>query len=351
MVLPVIPASPSSTMRVLLLALATLATALATLATALPYREIRRYRIPVHQMARIARKSLTPNTSSSYSASSISSSVSSSSRDVRQTNPIFFSDSSRVFSEQEARILDSSSNYIGARNSADGSDPTAAATLSYMDAVGGTDICYHASRAYVEAVLGGGNGEVATAAAEKAYKAALAAGFTVAPGSACAASEVAFKTAAADPDKNAVFEAANAFMSASPPTPCGQAGVAYMRAITSGMAPRRANLMGARAFLDATTNSHGADAAACQASSKAFLASLGGESNTLIDAMNAFTSAGAGVDPVCMASAGAFIDAKIERASDEEAINKAAKAYILALSVNPGAGSGCLASAFLFMSP
>lgn len=241
------------------------------------------------------------------------------------------------------------SNYIGARNSADGSDPTAAATLSYMDAVGGTDICYHASRAYVEAVLGGGNGEVATAAAEKAYKAALAAGFTVAPGSACAASEVAFKTAAANPDKNAVFEAANAFMSASPPTPCGQAGVAYMRAITSGMAPRRANLMGARAFLDATTNSHGADAAACQASSKAFLASLGGESNTLIDAMNAFTSAGAGVDPVCMASAGAFIDAKIERASDEEAINKAAKAYILALSVNPGAGSGCLAASSAFI--
>lgn len=283
------------------------------------------------------------------------SSSSSSSKFAPASSSSSFSSSSGSRDGKTAFVVDSPSravsNYLGSRNSADGSSPTAAATLSYMDAVGGTDICYHASRAYVEAVLGGGNGEVATAAAEKAYKAALAAGFTLAPGSACAAAQVAFKAAAANPDKNAVFEAANAFMSASPPTPCGQGGVAYMRAITSGMAPRRATLMAARAFLDATTDSQGADAAACTASSKAFLASLGGESNTLIDAMNAFISAGAGVDPVCMASAGAYIDAKIERASDEEALNMAAKAYILALSVNPGAGAGCLASANSFMSP
>merc|ERR1712158_320292 len=60
------------------------------------------------------------------------------------------------------------------------------------------------------------------------------------------------------------------------------------------------------------------------------------------------SSASAGADPVCTAAAGAYIDAKIAKKTDEGALGAAAKAYIAALSANPGAGAACAKAASAF---
>lgn len=242
------------------------------------------------------------------------------------------------------KSIDSESSYPSSANSADGSAPTAQAALNYLNSVGGSDICYHASRAYLRAVLAGGNGEAATAAAEQAYKGALTAGFTSAPGSPCAVAELTFKETTST-GGDAVKEAARAYMDASPPTPCGLAGKTYVKAIAAGMAPRKAGLFAGKAFLDAAGDAQ-PDAVACTSASKGFVAQLAGDGeSSILGAMGTFLDSGSGLDPVCSAAGRAFIDAKIEEASDEAAIKKAAVAYMAALQANPGAGGACLSPA------
>jgi len=240
------------------------------------------------------------------------------------------------------KSIDSESSYSSSANSADGGAPTAQAALNYMNSVGGSDICYHAGRGYLRAVLAGGNSEAATAAAEQAYRSARTAGFTAAPGSPCAAAELSFKESTGA-GGDAVKEAARAYMNASPPTPCGLAGKAYFKAIAAGMPPRKAGLFAGKAFLDAAGDAQ-QDAVACTSASKGFVAQLASEGG-ILGAMETFLSSGSGLDPVCSAAGRAFIDAKIEEVSDEAAIKKAARAYMAALQANPGAGGACLSPA------
>merc|ERR1711936_1282583 len=189
-------------------------------------------------------------------------------------------------------------------------DPTAAAASNFLNAVGGTDICAKASKAYVEAVSAGKSAVQATNAAKQAYISAYNAGIRNAPGTACAAAEVNFKSNFGS-DKNVVLEAAKAYINAAESTTCGEAGKAYVGAISSGQSPERA---------------------------------------ALLAAMEAFINSGeSGVDPVCTAAAEAYIDAKIANSSDEDALTSAASAYIAAISANPGSGQGCLDAASQFI--
>merc|ERR1712157_217339 len=154
----------------------------------------------------------------------------------------------------------------------------------------GTDICAKASKAYLAAVTAGKSAAQATNAAKQAYISAYNAGTRNAPGTACAAAEVNFKS-----------------------------------------------------------NLGSADSAACTAGAKGFLGSTSG-SNNVLTAMEAFINSGeSGVDPVCTAAAEAYIDAKIANSSDEDALTSAASAYIAAISANPGAGQGCLDAASQFI--
>merc|ERR1712212_1164799 len=226
-------------------------------------------------------------------------------------------------------------------------DPTAAAASNFLNAVGGTDICAKASKAYVEAVSAGKSAVQATNAAKQAYISAYNSGTRNAQGTPCAAAEVNFKSNFGS-DKNVVLEAAKAYINAAEPTTCGEAGKAYVSAVSSGSTPEKAALLAAKAFIS-NVDLGSTDSAACTSASKGFLGATSG-SNNVLTAMEAFINSGeSGVDPVCIAAAEAYIDAKIANNSDEDALTSAATAYIGAINANPGAGAGCLDAASQFI--
>merc|ERR1711971_880034 len=226
-------------------------------------------------------------------------------------------------------------------------DPTAAAASNFLSAIGGTDICAKASKASLEAVTAGKSAVQATNAAKQAYISAYNSGTRNTPGTPCAAAEVNFKTNFGS-DKNVVLEAAKAYINAAEPTTCGEAGKAYVSAVSSGSTPEKAALLAAKAFIS-NVDLGSADSAACTSASKGFLGATSG-SNNVLTAMEAFINSGeSGVDPVCIAAAEAYIDAKIANNSDENALTSAATAYIAAINANPGAGAGCLNAASQFI--
>merc|ERR1711990_1038265 len=229
---------------------------------------------------------------------------------------------------------------------ADTDEPTARAALNFINSIGGSDLCGQASRAYIEAVVGGKSGQQAAAAARQAYIGGYSQGLRNEEDTPCAAAEASFRKTYGS-DKNSVLEAALAYMNAAPSTTCGEAGKAYIAAITTGESNARAGLFAARAFIDAADGGFAPDAA-CTAALQGFSKTTGGSGN-LNSAFEAFvSSASAGVDPVCTAAAGAYIDAKIAKKADEGALGAAAKAYIAALSANPGAGAACAKAASAF---
>merc|ERR1719270_1229795 len=159
------------------------------------------------------------------------------------------------------------------------------------------------------------SGQQAAGAARQAYIGGYSQGLRNEDATPCAAAEASFRKNHGS-DKNGVLEAALAYMNAAPSTLCGEAGKAYIAACT----------------------------AALQGSAK----TTGGSGN-LNSAFETFiSSASAGTDPVCTAAAGAYIDAKIAKKSDEGALGAAAKAYIAALGKNPGAGGACSKAASSF---
>merc|ERR1712088_630921 len=226
-------------------------------------------------------------------------------------------------------------------------DPTAAAASNFLNAVGGTDICAKASKAYLEAVTAGKSAVQATNAAKQAYISAYNSGTRNPAGTPCAAAEINFKTNFGS-NKNVVLEAAKAYINAAEPTTCGEAGKAYVSAVSSGSTPEKAALLAAKAFIS-NVDLGSTDSAACTSASKGFLGATSG-SNNVLTAMEAFINSGeSGVDPVCIAAAEAYIDAKIANNSDEDALSSAATAYIAAINANPGAGAGCLNAASQFI--
>merc|ERR1712212_511960 len=230
---------------------------------------------------------------------------------------------------------------------ADTDEPTARAALNFINSIGGSDLCGQASRAYIEAVVGGKSGQQAAAAARQAYIGGYSQGLRNEEDTPCAAAEASFRKTYGS-DKNSVLEAALAYMNAAPSTTCGEAGKAYIAAITTGESNARAGLFAARAFIDAADEGFAPDAA-CTAALQGFSNTAAKASGNLNSAFESFVrSASAGVDPVCTAAAGAYIDAKIAKKTDEGALGAAAKAYIAALSASPGAGAACAKAASAF---
>merc|ERR1712045_724055 len=214
-------------------------------------------------------------------------------------------------------------------------EPTARAALNFINAIGGSDLCGQASRAYIEAVIGGKSGQQAAAAARQAYIGGYSQGLRNTEDTPCAAAEASFRKTYGS-DKNSVLEAALAYMNAAPSTTCGEAGKAYVAAITTGESGARAGLFAARAFIDAADGGFTPDAA-CTAALQGFSKTAGKATANLNSAFESFVSA-----------ASAYIDAKIAKKTDEGALGAAAKAYIAALSANPGAGSACAKAASAF---
>merc|ERR1711936_726476 len=195
-------------------------------------------------------------------------------------------------------------------------EPTAKAALNFINAIGGSDLCGQASRAYIEAVIAGKSGQQAAAAARQAYVGGYSQGLRNTEETPCAAAEASVRKNYGS-DKNVVLEAAVAYMNAAPSTLCGEAGKAYVAAITTGEPSARAGLFAARAFIDAADGGITPDAAR-----------TAGGSGNLNSAFETFVSSSSlGDDPVCTAAAGAYIDAKIAKKNDEGALGAAAKAY------------------------
>merc|ERR1711971_569145 len=269
---------------------------------------------------------------------------------------------------------------------------SAESALAYMRAfLDKDDLCGASGLAYMESILSGKTGAEANADAEAAYKAAWIAGARLVPGSACEASDVAFKDAYSSGD-DSILTSALAFVKAWPGiksgNPCAVSGLAYMEAIVDGKSeddagylsakafivafgdlaragksiddpacaaaaksfitaanpPDSASAESAKAFIDATlsTDFEGYDPV-CAASALAYMDAFAAGNDALTpnnDAMIAFINQavedGVGADPVCAAATIAFLDAKIAKKSDKEAGAASAEAYIEAFAANGG---------------
>merc|ERR1711964_509452 len=129
-------------------------------------------------------------------------------------------------------------NYIGKQLDKVAVLPSATSALAYMKSYfGDGDLCSESGIAYMKSILSGASGAEANAAAEAAYKAAWAKGARLVPGSACEASEDAFKEAYSS-GEGSILESARAFVDNWPGlktgNPCAVSGKAYMDAIIEG---------------------------------------------------------------------------------------------------------------------
>jgi len=236
-------------------------------------------------------------------------------------------------------------------NSADDSEPTAKAALNFIEAMDKKDICGLSSEAYLRVVTSGGDALEATKEARKAYLKAWRSGVRAAPNSPCAAAEAAFKSNF-DSRSDAILPAALAYMNSFDPTPCGEAGKAYIKTVTGGQSPRVAALYAARAFLDAVAEYGNQKDTACISGQTGFVAASGLGGGDITKAMETFVSSfDGGADPVCLAAGSAYIDAKIASQSDDDAFAAAGKAYLSAIKTNPSGGKACLAAQAIFTPP
>merc|ERR1712222_169180 len=186
-------------------------------------------------------------------------------------------------------------NYIGKQPSAKKVvKPSAESALAYMKVFfGEEDLCSASGLAYLENILKGKTGAEANAAAEAAYKAEWAKGTRLRPGSACEKADIVFKESY-NSGKDTILDSALAFVNAWPGlqegNPCAVSGKAYMEAIIQGKSIDEAGLLSGKAFIKAFGD------LARAGSAKAF-----------IDAT--LTTSSSGYDPVCAASALAYMDA------------------------------------------
>merc|ERR1711936_959303 len=232
-------------------------------------------------------------------------------------------------------------NYIGKQLDQVAILPAAASGLAYMrNYFDKNDLCGQAGLAYMETILSGRSGAQAQANAEAAYKAAWARGARILPGSACAASEVAFKEAYASGNADATLESARAFVDNWPGlkegNPCAVSGKAYMDAILAGNSVDSAGLISGKAFIvafgDAARSGKQINDPACAAAAKTFIDASNTPDSASAESAKAFidatlTTSSSGYDPVCAAAAIAYMDAF---ASGKDALTSnliAAKAF------------------------
>ena len=269
--------------------------------------------------------------------------------------PVPFSDPARVDGLIPAG---QTGNYAGKQLDKVAILPAAASALAYMrNYFGKDDLCGVSGLAYMETILSGGSGVQAQANAEAAYKAAWARGARILPGSACAASEVAFKEAYASGNADATLESALAFVNNWPGlkdgNPCAVSGKAYMDAILAGNSVDSAGLISGKAFIvafgDAARAGKNINDPACAASAKAFIDAANPPDSASAESAKAFidatlTTSSSGYDPVCAASALAYMDAF---ASGKDPLTSnliAAKAFFLEYTkgTSPGVDSPCV---------
>ena len=228
--------------------------------------------------------------------------------------------------------------------------PNAAAALAYMKAIGSNDICARSTQLYLEVILNGGSVDDANAAATKIYIDDYNNGLSVAPGSACEASDIAWRQAEAE-GKDPVVYSAIAFMENWPGTkegnPCAVSGRDYVSAILEGSSHTQANLLAAKSFAAAIQNlaAQGKELRdpACAAATKAFYNALpnkpsppnGAAMLAFID--KAFSGFSFEYDPVCWRSTEAFFDS-YAAGNDELTSNLAAAEIFFDEFAKGGAG-------------
>ena len=230
------------------------------------------------------------------------------------------------------------------------SSPSAAAALAYLKTVNAQDLCSRSAGVFLETVVNGGSADQAATAATIQYQTDFAAGLGLEAGSACEASDIAWRSAAAlgaDP----VLASAQAFMAAWPGTragnPCAVSGTEYVSAILGGATHLQANLAAAKSFAAATKALAAAGGElrdpACAAATRAYIDATPhkpSEPNAaaavaFID--KAFTDFSFQLDPVCWRATEAFIDASAA-GNDELSSNLAAAEAFLAEFAKGGAG-------------
>jgi len=199
---------------------------------------------------------------------------------------------------------------------------SAESALAYMRAfLDKNDLCGASGLAYMESILAGKTGAQANADAEAAYKAAWKAGARIVPGSACEASEAAFKSAYNSGD-DSILESALAFVKAWPGVssgnPCAVSGLAYMEAIVGGKSEDEAGYISAKSFIkafgDLARAGKSIDDPACAAAAKSFISTANPPDSASAESAKAFIDATLssnfeGYDQVCAASALAYMDA------------------------------------------
>jgi hypothetical protein len=243
--------------------------------------------------------------------------------------------------------------------------PSGVAALAYLKTVGARDICARSAEVYLETLQRGGSADEAAAAATASYQTDIADGLEVEPGSACEASDVAWRAAAAagtDP----LVASARAFMASWPGTkagnPCALSGTEYVNSILAGSTHLTANLKAAKVFASAiqklAASGQELRDPACAVAAGAYLEATTDKPSppnaaaTIAFIEKAFAGTSFQFDPVCWKSAEAFITA-YSSGSDELTSNLAAAEAFLEEFAAGGAGipadSPCAAATVAYL--
>merc|ERR1711990_810240 len=241
-------------------------------------------------------------------------------------------------------------NYAGKQAAKVVVQASAESALAYMRAfLDKDDLCGASGLAYMESILSGKTGAEANADAEAAYK---------------DASEAAFKSAYSSGD-DSILTSALAFVKAWPGVksgnPCAVSGLAYMEAIVDGKSEDDAGYLSAKAFIkafgDIARAGKSIDDPACAAAAKSFITAANPPDSASAESAKAFIDATLstdfeGYDPVCAASALAYMDAF---AAGKDALTSnliAAKAFYeeYAKGNSPGTNSPCVKATLAYAS-
>merc|ERR1712198_38412 len=219
--------------------------------------------------------------------------------------------------------------------------PIAAAALAYMKVVNSQDICARSTQLYLETILQGGTVDQANAAATKIYIDDYNNGLSVVPGSACDASDIAWRKAEAEGKDPVVFSAI-AFMENWPGmkegNPCAISGRDYVNAIVEGASHTQANLIATKSFADAIKSlaALGKELRdpACAAATKAYFNALPSKPSppraaSMIAFLDkAFDGFSFDFDPVCWRAAETYFDSYAAGNDELQSNRRAARVFL-----------------------
>jgi hypothetical protein len=221
------------------------------------------------------------------------------------------------------------------------SSPSAASALAYMEALGRNDMCSRSTQVYLAKILSGGTVDEANADATAQYISDFNGGLRVERGSACEASDIAWRAAEAE-GKDPVVASAVAFMENWPGmkegNPCAVSGRDYVNAIIQGSSHLEANRLAARGFAEAIKKlaAQGKELRdpACAAATKAFFNAVPEKPSppnaaAMIAFLDkAFDSFSFEYDPVCWKSTEAFFDSYASGAGELASNLHAAEVFL-----------------------